>query len=352
MRAGFLGLNTMGLSLRPNCCNPCCGHVWPIDCLTLPQFLYTKAILVGPQVGGSGVFEEGEYVYVYTTTNCKMFFLSPSCKFFIMVYFDGPWPGVFGSIGHISLTYNQFVEFTPEFFCEGAVVQNGLVGGSGGFGGIWDMQLIDRTRGDDCEIPPDPQVPPDPPNCDGLTLCEDIPNLDGSFREFVDFDAPPTEFGLSGVMHWLMSNLNISFSLPYTDGGSYIFEDTYVDALYNYSDPGHYFGFLDADIGPEYDREFYLTALRIRVMCDEGQATIDWVEFRYQQFSDPTGDKNPLGEATFIVVDPDSSAPGHVGNCVSAFPAARFKFQNFALWLDMGDESHHFDVLTAIGAVT
>lgn len=205
------------------------------------------------------------------------------------------------------------------------------------------------------EIIDDPPPPPDGPTCDGLTECEDVPNLDGGFAEFVDYTQTPGTIGDPyDVVHWFLSNLNMGFSLPYV-GSSYVFTLEYVAALNDYGDPGILIFQSESDSGDDFNREGYLTKVEIYVTCTDGLVEVNYVIFYFQIFQDPTGSQIPLGETWFQAYPADQSGPGYAYDCRTSIFSARFYFQDFLLGtfspMDKGDESQHFDVTVSIGNV-
>lgn len=218
------------------------------------------------------------------------------------------------------------------------------------WGYIISGRMPDPTKVTAGHVEPPPPPPPEPPSCDPLILCEDPPNLHGGFSAFENFDSVDVS---SNVYHWYMSVLNLGFELEYqyTSGGTMVFTKRYVNTgdLFNYSNPGIQFGWMDSNSGAEFDVEYYMTAIEMGVKCLDGYMRLHFLNIYFQEFSDPTGAQSPLGE-TYWQGLPDTDGPGLVDGCRSGIFSSDIKYQDF-LTMFSGDSSHLFKLVAAIGNI-
>lgn len=198
-------------------------------------------------------------------------------------------------------------------------------------------------------------TPPPPATniCAHMIDCPSDPPLLVAMSYFENFDEPEAAGGsFSGTCHWMMENLNRGYVLPYTGGGTYEFEEDLVASIGDHDDPGIPLSTLTPD-DTDYDLERYVHKVLIRIVCVDGEAYIDYVNFYFQEFIKTPGDPgvwtangdNILWQATAADLEQRSD----VGVCYMPLASAFFYFENF-LTAGKGDESHLFLVSCTLGS--
>lgn len=200
----------------------------------------------------------------------------------------------------------------------------------------------------DCE----PFVPTD--DCVDMMDCLSDPPLLVLMSYFEDFDEVETESPFTGTRHWLMTNLNRGYFLPYTGAGTYEFAADLVTSTGDYDLPGVLIMRDECD-DTDFAREIYVHKILIRIVCSDGEATIQYVNFYMQYFiktEGPESDWVPNGDnVLWQASSADLELPSRVGVCEMPLASAFFNFQSFFV-SGKGDESQTFLVNCTLGSIT
>lgn len=366
----------MRLKLNPQCCDPCCGVVWPIECLTLQQFITEHGILVEDYTGfGFRYMELGVYTYkcgYVDGTTCNLVFVSPNCLSMIVIDFQSNLTDeVTGDLNVVLQdpcsglpSFNpslQFVHLTEEFFCEGIAVTNEPIPLLSEFSPIWTFTLVDHPGGGirDCIQNP----PPEPTDCTGLDDCDPMPDATFDMFGWEDYDEPFTVgfLGLDGTYHWHLSNLNLQFFMPSVGvlPGSYSFEfELYTPGTYTTAVADGIF-VRDADFDASgFDPvlyEHYAYKLELQIKCTgDGTVEIEWINIHYEEFiSYNGGPPTPTTNGTFMA---QFSTPtflttvieGQAYVCGSGVTVAEIEYSTDAFNPTAGSD-HSFNAAAMIG---
>jgi hypothetical protein len=154
-------------------------------------------------------------------------------------------------------------------------------------------------------------------DCLGIADCDPIPGAHLGLYSFSDYDeAFVSHFVFtseSGTAHWLLSNLNMGFSMPY-DSGSYVFDIELYTA-------GTYYGGANTDgvliRQDEFDPsasdplacEVYVYRITLTVDCTDGVVTITHITLYYDVFIGSDVNTWPTSNGQFSA---DFESPTHI----------------------------------------